>query len=83
MMTTQNPLENQHPLLQPLYIRGLEIKNRLFVAPMAHLRYRQVFHCKKFRPYIRFVVAHLWLSICKRHEKTVQVHSQRLQRRQI
>lgn len=37
-MTTQNPqkpLENQHPLLQPLYIRGLEIKNRLFVAPMA------------------------------------------------
>lgn len=38
MMTTQNPqkpLENQHPLLQPLYIRGLEIKNRLFVAPMA------------------------------------------------
>ena len=34
-MITQNPLENQHPLLQPLYIRGLEIKNRLFVAPMA------------------------------------------------
>ena len=38
MMTTQNPqkpLENQHILLQPLYIKGLEIKNRLWVAPMA------------------------------------------------
>lgn len=35
MQNPQKPLENQHPLLQPLYIGGLEIKNRLFVAPMA------------------------------------------------
>lgn len=37
-MTTQIPkqsFENQPILLQPLYIRGLKIKNRLFVAPMA------------------------------------------------
>ncbi len=35
MQNPKKPLENQHPLLQPLYIGGLEIKNRLFVAPMA------------------------------------------------
>ncbi|UTO05727.1 tRNA dihydrouridine synthase DusB [Moraxella sp. FZLJ2107] len=35
MQNTQKPLENQHILLQPLYIKGLEIKNRLWVAPMA------------------------------------------------
>ncbi|WP_294034117.1 tRNA dihydrouridine synthase DusB [uncultured Moraxella sp.] len=35
MQNPQKPLENQHPLLKPLYIGGLEIKNRLFVAPMA------------------------------------------------
>ncbi|USZ14987.1 tRNA dihydrouridine synthase DusB [Moraxella sp. FZFQ2102] len=35
MQNPQKPLENQHILLQPLYIKGLEIKNRLWVAPMA------------------------------------------------
>ncbi len=32
---TQKPLENQHPLLKPLYIKGLKIDNRLWLAPMA------------------------------------------------
>ena len=32
---TLNTETNTHPLLQPLYIGGLEIKNRLMVAPMA------------------------------------------------
>lgn len=35
MTNPPQSLENQHILLQPLYIKGLEIKNRLFVAPMA------------------------------------------------
>ena len=32
---TFNIENDTHPLLQPLYIGGLEIKNRLMVAPMA------------------------------------------------
>lgn len=38
MTTNENPkkpLENQHDLLKPLYINGLKIENRIWVAPMA------------------------------------------------
>lgn len=38
IMTTQNQeksFENQHILLQPLYVGGLKIENRIWVAPMA------------------------------------------------
>ena len=28
-------LDNQHRLLKPLYINGLKIENRLWLAPMA------------------------------------------------
>lgn len=31
----KKPLENQHDLLKPLYINGLKIENRIWVAPMA------------------------------------------------
>ncbi len=33
--TPQQTLENQHILLKPLYIKGLKIENRIWVAPMA------------------------------------------------
>lgn len=42
-------LTNQHPLLKPLHIGGLEIKNGLFVAPMAGVTdnpFRRL--CKQF-----------------------------------
>lgn len=32
---SKKPLENQHDLLKPLYINGLKIENRIWVAPMA------------------------------------------------
>lgn len=38
MTTNENPKkppENQHDLLKPLYINGLKIENRIWVAPMA------------------------------------------------
>lgn len=38
MTTNENskkPLEDQHDLLKPLYINGLKIENRIWVAPMA------------------------------------------------
>ncbi|MFB6349817.1 tRNA dihydrouridine synthase DusB [Moraxella sp. ZJ142] len=35
MTQPQNPLNNQHLLLKPLSIGGLQVENRLWVAPMA------------------------------------------------